>query len=599
MQNNLNELLTQIENKGNIVDIISDYISLEKKGNNFVGLCPFHSDSNPSMSVSTSKGIYKCFVCGAGGGPINFVQNYEGISFIEAVKKVSDKLEIDWRDFISTKTIKINPEISRGWEINQEAQNFFKYSLNNSNDNIQDYIKKRDLNEDVRNKFLIGLSGDGSSLNKFLLNKGFTETELIKYGLAKRRENTTLVDYFINRLMFAIQDTNSNIIGFSGRVIDSDSKYAKYLNSPETPLFKKSKILYNLNNAKIKANIKKELIVVEGFMDVIALYKAGVENAIATMGTAFTKQHTDIVKSITNNIVLAFDSDQAGINALISVAKELIKGKINTYTLQIPAGKDFDELYKNNKNSVIETIENKRDFLSFYKEMLFKVMENANSTKFSNLLKTLLETVSLFDDSFIIERTLNEISEKFNLSKKTLEDEFDKNKVIFKNEENIIDGDPYLKPYVPREPLRKEVKNLSISKKNNKLIKLIEQEELILTYAMQSNEAFNILLNISTAFPIYDEILFNAWEAFKLNKKNKINITNKIDLSIINKILNNDISNKLKDEYIDLENFEEYISNNISLYKKIQKEKLGVELLNAPTADEKLLLAEMLKNFDD
>ncbi len=594
MKNNLNELLTIIENKNSVVDIISDYISLEKKGNNFVGLCPFHADSHPSMSVSPTKGIFKCFVCGAGGGPINFVQNYEGITFIDAVKKVSDKLELDWKPYITSKQKIIKPEIIRGWEINEEAHNFFKYNLKNSdNKKILKYIKSRDLNEEIIDKFSIGFSGDGSSLSKFLLNKGFSEDEIIKYGLGKRKEDTTLIDYFINRLTFAIQDSNGNIIGFSGRIID-DSNYAKYLNSPETSIFKKSSILYNLHNAKIKANLKKEIIIVEGFMDVIALYKSGIENVIATMGTAFTNVHSKIVEGITKNIILAFDSDSAGINALINSAKTLIKDDTNVYSVFIPHGKDFDELYKNGKDEVMDVLNSKVEFLTFYKNKIYSAMEGAEGKKFSELLKILLETLSLYSDEFIVERTLSEISEKFHLSTDLLNKEFNKHKIT----KNIEDA-PYIQEYVPQAPILNEVKNIKIKNKNNKLIRLFEQEELILAYAIQNNDAFKILSSYESIFPIEDNNLYNAWLELKENKLNGTEINDAISLQIINNLLNKDISQKLKDNLITISNFNEYINKNIALYKMIKKENLKVELLNATSAEDKIFINEIIRKMED
>ncbi len=605
MQNNkLSELIKIIEEKSNVSEIISDYISLEKKGNNHVGLCPFHSDSNPSMSVSDSKGIFKCFTCGAGGGPIAFVQNYEGISFIEAIKKICAKLGIDWKQYISQREIKIDPVKARGWEINQEALNFFKYNLKNTtNTSIKKYVEDRGIDNEIIDTFDIGFSSEG--LFNFLLNKNFTEDEIVKYGLAKRKEDTTLQDYFINRLMFTIKDENGNIVGFSGRVIE-DVKYVKYMNSPETPVFKKSDILYNFHSAKISANLKKELIVVEGFMDVIALYKSGIKNAIATMGTAFTNEHNKKISSIVNNVILAFDSDVAGINATISTAKNLLNKKSKIYVVTIPSGKDFDELMKQGEAAITQTLEDRKLFITFYKEMIYKKLDSQGDDVSFDVLKELLKVLSNSDELFI-SKTINEIAKRYEIDKEVVQSEFDKVKQPTKNESSSnYQEPPFVPEYIPQAPsendvyLRDAVRELEKSTPDNRnqetlLLDVIEKK--ILSYAITEDFAYEHLCNNPIAFREHTNTIL--WREYSESKSKNLIIE---DVEIAQKI--NDLKkwNEIQmqaDESVEVDGVETYkslIENYKALIDDYNEPRI-LEALNEAEFDEKPHYLEMLKKL--
>ncbi len=593
MQNNkLSELIEIIE-KSNVSSIISDYISLEKKGSNHMGLCPFHPDSNPSMSVSDQKGIFKCFVCGAGGNAISFVQNYEGITFIEAVKKVSEKLGIDWKRYITFREVKIDPIVKRGWEINEEALNFFKYNLNNTNNTkVLEYIKSRGLTPDILDKYDIGFSGEG--LSNFLLNKEFTEEEIVTYGLAKRKEDTTLQDYFFNRLIFSIRDKNGNIVGFSGRVIE-ESKYAKYMNSPENPVFKKSSILYNLDKAKTQANLKKELIVVEGFMDVIALGKAGIENAIATMGTAFTNDHNKIIESITNNIILAFDSDVAGINAAISTSKTLVQGKNKVSIVTVPNGKDFDEILSLGKEKVIETLNNKKDFLFFYKEMIFNKLGNNYSAEQFDVIRELLKVISFYNDNLVTDVNINEISEKLNISKGVLMEEFSK----FVEEDNT----PFLKEDIPmnREQRILEKAASNIKREETRFMNkiwLANAADEIVSYAIMYDFAFDYLKNHTII--IDNDDTRKLWRSYLENKINNVEITDEILLSRIENLVQKakqNIENNEIQEIHDEKTFAEFIKNYENQLSEFRIELLKVQMKNETDIEERGFIYDMINNL--
>ncbi len=597
MQKDRKELINLIEEKSNISSIISDYISLEKKGNNHVGLCPFHSDTNPSMSVSDAKGIFKCFTCQAGGGPINFVQNYEGISFNDALIKLAEKLDIDWRQYITKKVVKLNPEEVKGWEINEEALNFFKYNLTNSTNNqLNKYVQDRSLTQDIIEKFDIGYSGDG--LANFLINKGYSEDEIVKYGLAKRREDTTLQDYFINRLIFTIKNRDGKVIGFSGRVIEN-SKYAKYLNSPETPVFKKTKILYNLHRAKTPANLKKELIVVEGFMDVIALSKSGIDHAIATMGTAFTKDHNTTIRSITTNVILAFDSDVAGINATIQNGKSMLSEGFNIDVVKIPSGKDFDELSKSGADKVSETLSEKVKFVNFYKEMIYKRLD-ANKDNISfDVLKELLRLLKINNDEFVASSIINDIVVKYNIDKEVLMNEY-KSNANQVNKTNEIAPPPYVgdvqmieQQYQNNYQLKQEVNktiNNNSTLKDIERVKLISMENTLVYLALSDETAFYHLHDKPIVF--IEDSLTSFWtpiENYESIDKESDEYKKQLEI-ISSKIDHNQIT-----ELNTIQAFDEYYDKYIYIINIYNKKLLANQIKSETTLDEKKHLHNILK----
>lgn len=570
MQGNLKELIKIIEDKSNIVDIVSDYISLEKKGNNYIGLCPFHTDSNPSLSVSNDKGIFKCFSCGAGGGVITFIQNYEGISFIESVKKISEKYSIEWKDYITFKERKINPEEERAWEINREASNFFSYNIKNLNDKrVIKYLNKRNLNKDIIEKFKIGFSGKKGSLIKFLKSKNFSEEEIIKYGLSKRQDDETINDYFIDRLIFPIENSDGKISGFSGRVIE-DVKFAKYLNSPETPVFKKSSILYNMHNAKISANLNKELIVVEGFMDVISLYKAGIYNSVATMGIALTNIHIKNMNRITTNITLSFDSDIPGINATILAGKKLLKEGMKVSVIEIRNGKDFDELLKLGKKEVNKTINNKKLFIDFFKEKIYKLIDFKKDLKDGtvdfDIIRKLLSVLALSKDKMLINFNLNEISKKYNIDKLILQEEIDLNNKNQYVPSSNIDYQINTEYHELEKNFSEINKRISYSEKY-----LIKLEKNLIIYAIRNNYAFDYLVKYPTK--IYGKEYERIWNSYKKLIINNIDI---LDKEIVNKINYIKSNNEYEDfETIDtLEEYVSYIENWDILINEFLKEKV-------------------------
>ncbi len=332
----MNDLISQINTQLDIVDIVSEYVPLAKKGKNFWGVCPFHQDSNPSMSVSSEKQIYKCFSCGASGGIINFVADIKKISFNKALAELAEKIGVKFED---NQKPKYSEEQQKMIAAFADATMYMQYLLNTpDSQKALDYAIGRNMTPRIIERFKIGYSAQ-SGLKEFLVKKGHDEAILINASLVNQRMN----DFFQDRLMFPIANEHGDVIGFSARALNGEQ--AKYINSSESIVFHKSAILYNFANAQDVAIRNKEIYICEGQMDVIALDKAGLSNAVAVMGTALTKEHLRLIKDM--HVILNFDSDQAGNNATLKSIKLLLDNKFKVSVVKNEQAKDADDIFNN------------------------------------------------------------------------------------------------------------------------------------------------------------------------------------------------------------------------------------------------------------
>lgn len=339
------EIIEEVRMRNDIVDVISGYVKLQKKGSNYFGLCPFHNEKSPSFSVSPQKQMYYCFGCGAGGNVITFVMEYESYTFSEAVKMLADRAGIKLPEVEYSKEERAKADKrSTLLEINKLAANYFYYQLHQPQGKIgYDYFKRRALTDETIRRFGLGYSNKTSSdLYKYLRSKGYTDEILRDSGLVTMEERGTY-DKFWNRVMFPIMDVNNRVIGFGGRVMGDGEP--KYLNSPETMVFDKSRNLYGLNYARTSR--EKYMLACEGYMDVIAMHQAGFTNAVASLGTAFTAQHAMLLKRYTDQVILTYDSDGAGIKAALRAIPILKEVGISTKVLNLKPYKDPDEFIKN------------------------------------------------------------------------------------------------------------------------------------------------------------------------------------------------------------------------------------------------------------
>lgn len=343
--NDLKDIIEEIKSRCDIVDIISDYMHLEKSGSNYTGLCPFHSEKTGSFMVSKSKQIYKCFGCNAGGDVISFVMRWENVDFMEAVKILARKCGITLDRNISEEEKKKIQEINKFREIHTEAARFYFANLLRTKNPGYEYLRKRGLSDKIIKKFGLGYSPNSwNSLMNYLLSKGYDKTDLVKCGLITHKtESNKYFDRFRNRVMFPIFNYNGKVIGFGGRVLDDS--LPKYLNSPETLVFNKRMNLYGLNISK--KGIKDDtLILVEGYMDLISLYQNNIENVVATLGTALTIEQAKLIRRFAKNVIISYDSDQAGQNATLRAIDILLKADIKVKILNLKDCKDPDDFIK-------------------------------------------------------------------------------------------------------------------------------------------------------------------------------------------------------------------------------------------------------------
>ncbi len=335
--------LNEVKEKNNIVDIINMYTPLKRNGNRYVGLCPFHSEKTPSFNVSEEKQMYHCFGCGAGGTVIQFVMNAENYDFTEAVKFLAERAGLPLPDEKSAENELYNLK-RKIYEMNKIAAKEFYKNLNSNEGSVALlYLKNREIKAETIVKFGIGYAKkDWDSIYRLLLKNGYKKEEILKSGLCKQSEKGKIYDFFRDRVMFPVFDLRGNVVAFSGRVLGDEKP--KYLNTGETEVFKKKSTLFNMNNAK---NCEEDyILLMEGCMDVIAVHQAGFENAVATLGTALTEEHSRLLKRFKEKVILSYDGDEAGKEATRKAVKILKKDGFNVKIIKIQNAKDPDELIK-------------------------------------------------------------------------------------------------------------------------------------------------------------------------------------------------------------------------------------------------------------
>ena len=374
------QIIEDIRSKADIVDIISKYIPVTKKGRNYVAVCPFHNDTNPSMQISTDKQIYKCFSCGAGGNVFTFVEEFEKISFIEAVKIVADFINYDLSEYeVAEPQKSTNPHVERLLALAKEASEYYNYNLTSGDNEGLKYFASRGINEEIISAFKLGYAGnDSSEIVRYLTKKGYTTKEIVEAGICVE-SNGSFIDRFRGRAIFTLTNMKGEVVGFSGRRIENTDT-SKYVNSNENAIFNKSACLYNFFEAKSEILKSSKVYVVEGFMDVIALYKAGVKNAIATMGVALSKEHIKAIEKMNAQMIFSFDGDNAGQTSMYKMIEELKNTNLNVVTTGVSeAGKDLDEIFNKAGTKGIQSFLN-----NTYSINEFKFFYNLRKTNLDN-----------------------------------------------------------------------------------------------------------------------------------------------------------------------------------------------------------------------
>lgn len=405
------ETIDRIRDTANIVEVISQYIDLRKRGQNYVGICPFHNDTHPSLYVSPAKEIYKCFACDAGGNVFTFLMEYDKISFIDAVKQLGDRygIEVKLNRSESDKDL-----YSNLFEIHDFANSLFHDRLFLSeNKKTLKYLTDRGLTEETLKKFKVGYSflGWEDLLNKAKANK-FTSEVIDKSGLFTKSDKG-IFDRFRNRIMFPIFNQSGKIVAFGGRTLDKDEP-AKYINSPDTPLYHKSDVLYGLHLSAQTIRQKKSVVLVEGYMDLIQLHQAGITNVVAASGTALTERHVQQIKKFTNRAYLAYDGDKAGIDAAIRAGYLLYQGSVEPLIIKVPSDKDPDDWVREaGADAIRKTAKNALSLIDF--ELDARRIEELSSTQKSELVDNILFNIARIKDSIIRNSILKNISHRVNI----------------------------------------------------------------------------------------------------------------------------------------------------------------------------------------
>ena len=394
------ELVEEVRQKNDIVDVVSGYVRIKQKGANYVGLCPFHNEKTGSFSVSPSRQIFKCFGCGIGGNVFTFVMQYENYTFVEAMKMLAERagIKLPEAEYDENAKKAMNKK-ARIMELNKDAANYFYFQLRAPQGEVgMKYFKNRELSDETMKKFALGYANVKSDdLVLYLKSKGYTDNEIVDSGVASFHEKYGLHDKFWNRVMFPIQDINNKVIGFGGRVIGEGEP--KYLNSPETIVFDKSRNLYGMNFARTSR--KGYLILCEGYMDVIAMHQAGFTEAVASLGTAFTGGQAAILRRYSDQIILAYDSDGAGTKAALRAIDILRNYGMTGRILHLEPYKDPDEFIKNlGREAFEERIQNAEDSFRFELRMMEKGYDLKSPESKLKFRKALVEKMYTLSDQF-------------------------------------------------------------------------------------------------------------------------------------------------------------------------------------------------------
>lgn len=409
------DLIEEIRMKNDIVDVISGYVKLQRKGSSYFGLCPFHNEKSPSFSVSPGKQMYYCFGCGAGGNVFTFLMEYENFTFPEALEMLADRAGVELPKMEYSKEAKEQADLKSALlEINKEAAKFYYYQLRQkTGEQGMAYLKGRELSDETINKFGLGYSGKFSNnLYQYLKGKNYSDELLRQSGLFNVDEKRGMYDKFWNRVIYPIMDVNNRVIGFGGRVM-GDAK-PKYLNSPETKIFDKSRNLYGLNIARTTR--KKYLILCEGYMDVISMHQAGFSNAVASLGTALTEKHATLLKRYTDEVILTYDSDDAGVRAALRAIPIVKRAGLRARVLHMNPYKDPDEFIKTlGAEKFQERIDQAENSFMFEISVLERNYDMKDPEGKTSFFQAVSEKLMEFEQELERENYIQAVAEKYHI----------------------------------------------------------------------------------------------------------------------------------------------------------------------------------------
>ena len=580
----------EIKAKLDIVDIVSEYLSLKAAGSNFRGLCPFHNEKTPSLMVSPDKQIWHCFGCGKGGDLISFVMGMEGLDFVEALKFLAPRAGVT----IDDKNFSDNSQKNRLLQIMELSRKYYHFVLKSAKANkeeikkVKEYLAGRGLDEDAIDFWQIGYSLDSyDDLLNFLRSKKFRDDEILAAGITFKSEKGKHFNRFRDRIMFPINDITGNTVAFTARInpfVKDDKGLGKYINSPQSLIYDKSKILFALDKAKTAIREKDEIVLVEGQMDAISCHNAGFKNVVAVSGTALTTAQLALIKRYTKNIILAFDQDSAGVNATDRGINEALKSDFKLRVALFPIGKDPDEIIRENVDIFRQGIEEAKDIMRYYMEREFEGVDISDIRQKNRAIQKVLEIIAKLYNKVEQDFWIKELLSLSKVDEFSLREEL--NKIIKKEEKNEL-----------READRKKDDNLSNS--------FIQLEELTWVDKLMEN-LLSLLLKFNDHFSYVSNNLdlnfvsgrfreFYNYALIYYNKNKKIDYTGLLES--LEEEKRPDLVETLKklalisDFYQEQEDFssakakEEIIKNILDIKRNFFKEALKLE-------NDKLMLAE-------
>jgi len=557
------EKIDQIRGSVDIVDVIGSYIPLERHGKGYWVVCPFHDDTNPSMSVSQELQIYKCFVCQEGGNVFTFLQNYLKISFIEAVKKVAEIGHIDVSeldDFVPIK--KENTMTQPLYTMHQEAHDMYSLLLKTQDGKkAYDYLRKRNMSDAIIEKFEIGYASSKHSLYEALNILGYQETDMLKSGLIVE-SNMHYYDRFSDRIVFPIWDDVGRIVGFSGRVYQNSSQESKYMNSPESDIFIKGNILYHYHQAKAVMRFHDFVYLLEGFMDVIALDSIGIENTVALMGTALTKEHIVMLRKLSNTIHLSLDGDEAGRKATLKIGQQLVDNGFHVRIVLMKDGCDPDEVLQvYSKDELLSILKRNINLIEYKIEYYYSRSNMNNFDERRDYVRKIANDISLLEDQLERNYFIELVSIKSNFKVADIEE--------------IVEN-------LRHQEEHKNKTTIPTKAKTSRLLNKFQKAERSLLHYMLLDKQVCLQYETKLGFMTKEQYRVIANYIVDYYRKHQeieiANFISNINNQEITKIVLDIYSDNLPKEYNDYA-ISDYIDTIINYTKKLRKEEL-VEQLN-------------------
>ena len=500
------EIIDEIRQSNDIVDVISQYVRLKRSGRNYFGLCPFHNEKSPSFSVSPDKQIFHCFGCGVGGNVFTFLMKIEGISFIEAIQNLAERANIVLPKLENNEESGKEELKAKVYKVNGFAAEYYHKNLYLPTAKIaQEYVKKRKLSNETLKSFRIGFSGKFDELFKELKKQGFGETEILESGLVNKNDRGQYIDRYRNRLMFPICDVRGRVIAFGGRVLD-DSK-PKYINSPENVVYSKGRHLFGLNVAKKGQGMLKKLLIVEGYMDVISLHQRGITNVVAPLGTALTQQQGWLLRKNAEQIILSFDSDEAGLNAKIRALEILQNMGCDLRVLNMEGAKDPDEyIVKFGNARFTNLIEKALSVVEFKVKLLKDKLNLENINDKIKFLNEIAKIISKIDNNMEREVYIDKISKEYDISKEAIYSEVNKLTYSKKSDEKVLEKK---KPVLVHKNENIVQISEAVKRRENTILSILLTENINFFEVIKQNmkpEDFKDELNKKIAKKLYEEL---------------------------------------------------------------------------------------------